>query len=78
MLQERLPADVCSRVSRSTIVFVVMFENFTAIDRWTKKQVHCVYQAMIVVLAGVILYAFLQARRAPRDQATTHNPATEA
>jgi hypothetical protein len=28
-----------------------MFENFTAIDRWTKKQVHCVYQAMIVAIA---------------------------
>jgi APA family basic amino acid/polyamine antiporter len=37
-----------------------------------------VYQAMIVLLAGVILYAFLKARRAPRDQATTDNPATEA
>lgn len=28
-----------------------MFENFTAIDRWTKKQVHCQYQAMIVAIA---------------------------
>jgi hypothetical protein len=28
-----------------------MFENFTAIDRWTRKQVHCVYQAMIVAIA---------------------------
>jgi len=28
-----------------------MFENFTATDRWTKKQVHCVYQAMIVAIA---------------------------
>ena len=28
-----------------------MFENFTAADRWTKKQVHCVYQAMIVAIA---------------------------
>ena len=28
-----------------------MFVNFTATDRWTKKQVHCVYQAMIVAIA---------------------------
>jgi hypothetical protein len=28
-----------------------MFENFTSTDRWTKKQVHCVYQAMIVAIA---------------------------
>jgi hypothetical protein len=28
-----------------------MFENFRAIDRWTKKQVHCIYQAMIVAIA---------------------------
>jgi hypothetical protein len=28
-----------------------MFESFTATDRWTKKQVHCVYQALIVAIA---------------------------
>ena len=28
-----------------------MFENFTATDRWSKKQVHCAYQAMIVAIA---------------------------
>jgi hypothetical protein len=28
-----------------------MFENFTATDRWTKKQVHCVYQAQIIAIA---------------------------
>jgi hypothetical protein len=28
-----------------------MFEDFTATDRWTKKPVHCVYQAMIVAIA---------------------------
>lgn len=28
-----------------------MFENFTVTDRWTKKQVHCVYQSMIVAIA---------------------------
>jgi len=28
-----------------------MFENFTATDRWSKKSVHCVYQALIVAIA---------------------------
>ncbi|MGB8832804.1 MAG: hypothetical protein WCC95_11680 [Candidatus Sulfotelmatobacter sp.] len=27
-----------------------MFDDFTATDRWTKKQVHCVYQALIVAI----------------------------
>jgi hypothetical protein len=35
----------------SAIVSVAMFDNFTATDRWTKKQVHCVYQALIVAIA---------------------------
>ncbi len=28
-----------------------MFTNFTATDRWTKKQVHCIYEALIVAIA---------------------------
>src|ERR1700724_637757 len=28
-----------------------MFADFVATDRWTKKQVHCVYQAIIVAIA---------------------------
>jgi hypothetical protein len=28
-----------------------MYTDFTAIDRWTKKQVHCLYQALIVAIA---------------------------
>jgi hypothetical protein len=28
-----------------------MFENFKAVDRWTKKEAHCVYQALIVAIA---------------------------
>jgi len=28
-----------------------MFDDFTATDRWTKKPVHCVYQALIVAIA---------------------------
>jgi hypothetical protein len=35
----------------SAIVFLTMFEDFTATDRWTKKPVHCVYQALIVAIA---------------------------
>ena len=41
-----LPA-LCS----SAIVFLAMFEDFTATDRWTKKPVHCVYQALIVAIS---------------------------
>src|ERR1700745_1111596 len=28
-----------------------MSRDFTATDRWTKKQVHCLYQALIVAIA---------------------------
>src|ERR1700731_30997 len=28
-----------------------MFADFVATDRWTKRRVHCVYQAMIVAIA---------------------------
>ncbi len=28
-----------------------MYTNFTATDRWSKKQVHCFYQALIVAIA---------------------------
>ncbi|HEY3973927.1 MAG TPA: hypothetical protein VGM18_13055 [Candidatus Sulfotelmatobacter sp.] len=28
-----------------------MFSDFTATDRWTKKSVHCVYQALIVAIS---------------------------
>jgi len=28
-----------------------MFTNFTATDRWTKKQVHCLYEALIVAIS---------------------------
>jgi hypothetical protein len=28
-----------------------MFSDFTATDRWSKKQVHCIYQALIVAIA---------------------------
>lgn len=28
-----------------------MYQEFHAVDRWTKKKVHCVYQALIVAIA---------------------------
>ena|SRR5262252_504804 len=28
-----------------------MFTNFTATDRWTNKQVHCIYEKQIVAIA---------------------------
>jgi hypothetical protein len=28
-----------------------MFADFTAADRWSKKNVHCIYQALIVAIA---------------------------
>jgi len=28
-----------------------MFRDFQAHDRWTKKQVHCIYQALIVAVS---------------------------
>ncbi len=28
-----------------------MYRDYHAIDRWTKKQVHCMYQALIVAVA---------------------------
>src|SRR5260370_45477 len=37
--------------SSSVIVFIAMYEDFTATDRWTKKPVHCIYQALIVAIA---------------------------
>jgi len=37
--------------SASAIVPLAMFEDFTVTDRWTKKPVHCIYQALIVAIA---------------------------
>ena len=28
-----------------------MYQDFHATDRWTKKQVHCIYQALVVAIA---------------------------
>jgi hypothetical protein len=35
----------------SAMISSAVFSDFTAADRWTKKQVHCVYQALIVAIA---------------------------
>src|SRR6266436_5613382 len=47
---------VCSLPSRAIYYLVrvfklLMFTDFTVTDRWTKKQVHCLYQALIVAIA---------------------------
>lgn len=33
------------------ILKVHMYRDFHALDRWTKKQVHCIYQALVVAVA---------------------------
>jgi hypothetical protein len=30
---------------------IAMYQDFRAIDRWSKRDVHCVYQALIVAIA---------------------------
>jgi len=37
--------------SLSAIVKTCMYQDFHAVDRWTKKDVHCLYQALIVAVA---------------------------
>jgi hypothetical protein len=32
-------------------IFDDMYENFYAVERWSKKKVHCVYQALVVAIA---------------------------
>jgi hypothetical protein len=33
------------------IVFLRMYRDFHSTDRWSKRQVHCIYQALIVAIA---------------------------
>jgi len=40
---------ICLRDIR--VLSFLMFTDFIAADRWTKKQVHCLYQALIVAIA---------------------------
>lgn len=37
--------------SRSAIIFMRMYDNFYATDRWSKKKVHCIQQKLIVAIA---------------------------
>jgi hypothetical protein len=44
-----------------------MYDDFYVIDRWTKKQLHCIYQAQIVAIAtrhaDAVDYKFLAGGR---------------
>ena len=35
----------------SDIVFTAMYQDFHVVDRWSKADLHCVYQALIVAIA---------------------------
>lgn len=35
----------------SAIIFNSMYQDFHAVDRWSGKRLHCVYQALIVAIA---------------------------
>src|SRR5262249_57438733 len=45
----------------------LMYDDFYVIDRWTKKQLHCMYQAQIVAIAtrhaDAVDYKFLAGGR---------------
>src|ERR1700732_3858601 len=70
--RNRLPPDPARRYICKGTCFngyscfdFLMFTDFTAADRWTKKQVHCLYQALIVAIAT---------RHAPRNKETITLP----
>jgi len=42
---------VCWHGTQSDIVLAWMYRDFYATDRWSRKQAHCVYQALIVAIA---------------------------
>src|SRR5580765_5458539 len=49
-----LPTVAVGELARSLhnwYSFSFMYRDFHALDRWTKKQVHCFYQALIVAVA---------------------------
>jgi hypothetical protein len=48
-LARRLAGLLPSRVVRYS--FKGMYKDFHALDRWTKRDVHCIYQALIVAIA---------------------------
>jgi hypothetical protein len=51
MRRDLLLPVICPGLIRSVIVFIAMYQDFIATDRWTKKPVHCIYQALIVAIA---------------------------
>ncbi len=63
MIQTLVDAALVCPVPLASAIVLSMFENFTATDRWTKKQVHCVYQSQIVAIstrhADAVDYKFL-------------------
>jgi len=46
-----LLARVAGRYSYQVFIPTRMYTDFTATDRWTKKQVHVLYQALIVAIS---------------------------
>jgi hypothetical protein len=42
---------ICPEHAPSAIIKGEMFNDFKALDRWTKKPVHCIYQALIVAIS---------------------------
>ena len=60
-------SPVCLLQPTASAIVLVMFENFTATDRWTKKPVHCIYQALIVAISTRHADADTPARRHARD-----------
>jgi hypothetical protein len=47
----RFPTDPQLLGSHPLRYSFLVFDNFQASDRWTKKTVHCIYQALIVAIA---------------------------
>jgi hypothetical protein len=45
------PALRFARANQVGYSFSVMYQDFHAVDRWTKHKVHCIYQALIVAIA---------------------------
>jgi len=46
-----LPSPARRYIYRCVSIDLLMFTDFTAADRWSKKEVHCLYQALMVAIA---------------------------
>jgi hypothetical protein len=42
---------VCPGTTSLDIVSIGMFEDFHTVDQWTQKDVHCMYQSLILAIA---------------------------